>query len=470
MTLLKEHVPEVEVWAYGSRVNGQSHDASDLDLVLRGPSLEKIPSLQLADLKEAFTESNIPFFVEARDWARLPESFHIEIESNFAELQFPSIVTYAFEDLATLVRDNVSPSDCSEVPYIGLEHIGEATLSLSGVGIASDVKSTKLSFRPGDILFGKLRPYFKKVVQPSFAGICSSDIWVIRPTKLIDTRYLFFILSTQEFVDYAMQGSAGTRMPRAQWDHVSNFEVNLPPMREQQRIANILGALHDKIELNRRMIQTLEDMARLLYREWFVHFRFPGHEDVKLVDSDLGLIPEGWEVCYLSDVLELTYGKSLKADKRMGGPVSVYGSGGQVGWHNEALVAGPGIVVGRKGNVGSVYWSDHDFFPIDTTYYVKSKLPFRYLDQMLRTQKFLDSHAAVPGLSRDQAYGLRFARPDDSFLSEYELMVQPIYDLRKNLIQQNLLLCKTRDHLLPRLLSGELDVSELDLDLELAAT
>jgi len=243
-------------------------------------------------------------------------------------------------------------------------------------------------------------------------------------------------------------------------------EIPLPDIDAQRSIADVLVALDDKIELNRLIIQTLEDMARLLYREWFVHFRFPGHEDVKLVDSDLGMIPEGWEVCYLGDILEFAYGKALKADDRMGGPVSVYGSGRQVGWHDEALMTGPGIVVGRKGNVGAVYWADRDFFPIDTTYYVKSELPLRFLDQMLRKQEFMDSHAAVPGLSRDQAYNLMIAKPDDCFLSKYELAVQPMYDIRESLAQQNMLLCEARDHLLPRLLSGELDVSGLDLELD----
>jgi len=85
--LLQEYVPAVEVWAYGSRVNGQSHDASDLDLVLRGPGLERIPALQFADLKEAFTESNIPFIIDTFDWARLPESFHKEIEREYLVIQ-----------------------------------------------------------------------------------------------------------------------------------------------------------------------------------------------------------------------------------------------------------------------------------------------------------------------------------------------------------------------------------------------
>ena len=80
VALLRKHLPDIEVWAYGSRVNGQSHDGSDLDLVLRGPSLKEVPSGQLGDFEEAVQESNIPFLVEARDWARLPERFHREIE------------------------------------------------------------------------------------------------------------------------------------------------------------------------------------------------------------------------------------------------------------------------------------------------------------------------------------------------------------------------------------------------------
>ena len=81
--LLREHLPGVEVWAYGSRVSGKSHDGSDLDLVLRGPGLSEIPSLQLGDFEEAVRESTIPFLVEARDWARLPTRFHGEIERDY---------------------------------------------------------------------------------------------------------------------------------------------------------------------------------------------------------------------------------------------------------------------------------------------------------------------------------------------------------------------------------------------------
>ena len=258
----------------------------------------------------------------------------------------------------------------------------------------------------------------------------------------------------------------GAAQPKLSQASLKRLSVSTPPFALQTQIGESIRALDGLLEINRRRIEILEEVARLLYREWFAHFRFPGHEDVGLVDSDLGPIPEGWEACRLGDVLELVYGKALKADDRMGGSVGVYGSGGHVGWHDEALVTGPGIVVGRKGNVGSVYWSDRDFFPIDTTYYVRSDLPLRFLDQMLQTQEFIDSHAAVPGLSREQAYGLMVAKPEDRLLARFEAAVQPMYDLRRNLTEQNTVLREARDLLLPRLVSGELDVSELDLNLE----
>jgi type I restriction enzyme S subunit len=140
------------------------------------------------------------------------------------------------------------------------------------------------------------------------------------------------------------------------------------------------------------MSETLEQMARALFKAWFVDFEpvrakmegrwrrgeslpgLPAHlYDLfpdRLVDSELGEIPEGWGVKRLGDLLELAYGKALKAEDRRNGKVPVYGSNGQVGWHNERLACGPGIVVGRKGNPGVVTWAPTDFFVIDTAFYV----------------------------------------------------------------------------------------------------
>ena len=268
--LARQYLPGVEVCAYGSRVNGQSHDGSDLDLVLRGPNLTEIDATRLCDFEEGLRDSTLPFLVEARDWARLPDRFHAEIERRHTVLvpaQSPWRDT-TLGDCASLVRDSVSPSQCGDVPYVGLEHIGQGTLSLVGSGRAGDVESTKTAFRAGDILFGKLRPYFRKVVRPRFDGICSTDIWVVRPQAGVDAGYLFYLLASSSFVDFASQGAGGTRMPRAKWEHVSGFSFCLPPLDEQRAIALTLGALDEKIELSVRMAATLEDTVRTLFKSW----------------------------------------------------------------------------------------------------------------------------------------------------------------------------------------------------------
>ena len=159
------------------------------------------------------------------------------------------------------------------MPYIGLEHIGQGTLSLLGNGTAADVESTKTVFRAGDILFGKLRPYFRKVVRPDFDGICSTDIWVVRPKAGVDAGFLFYLMASEAFVDFASQGSEGTRMPRAKWDHVADYPVRLPPVMEQRAIAWTLDALGHRIELNRRMAETLGEAVGALFKSWFVDKR-----------------------------------------------------------------------------------------------------------------------------------------------------------------------------------------------------
>lgn len=282
----------------------------------------------------------------------------------------------------------------------------------------------------------------------------------------VDPGFLYYLLNSDIVRSWLRATATGSTVRHTAPERIYAADVRLPPLEEQIKIAESLEALDQLTENNRQRVEILEEMARLIYREWFVRFRLPGQEKPALVDSQLGGIPEGWGVRPLSAVLELVYGKALKADRRRDGDAAVYGSGGIVGWHDEALVDGPGIVVGRKGNVGAVYWSDVDFYPIDTTYFVKTQLPLSFVYHQLQTLEFLDSHAAVPGLSRDQAYDLKVVVPPDDVLLCFDGAVSPMYALRRNLIAQNDVLGNTRDLLLPPLISGHLDVSDLDLDLK----
>jgi type I restriction enzyme S subunit len=135
-----------------------------------------------------------------------------------------------------------------------------------------------------------------------------------------------------------------------------------------------------------------------------------------------------------------------------------------VGWHDESLVDGPAVVVGRKGNVGSVIWIQGKSWPIDTTYYVTTDLPLHLVYRMLGEIKFIDSHAAVPGLSRDQAYSIDVLRPDIEVAAFFEGTASELSAMSSVLESQVAVLSRVRDALLPKLVTGAVDVSKLDLD------
>lgn len=273
--VLRDHVPGCEVRAFGSRAKWTANDHSDLDLAVIGES--EIGGDTLAGLNEAFEESTLPMRVDVVDWHDISPAFRKLIERDCVELRAKASASSwkrtTLGACASLVRDSVAPAECGDMAYVGLEHIGEGTLALLGTGTAKDVESAKSAFRAGDILFGKLRPYFRKVVRPTFDGICSTDIWVVRPKGGVDAGFLFYVLASSEFVRFATQGSQGTRMPRAKWEQASRFSVRLPPVSEQRAIAQILGALDDKVELNHRMGKTLDGAIRTLFKSWFVNSR-----------------------------------------------------------------------------------------------------------------------------------------------------------------------------------------------------
>src|SRR5690625_4967333 len=178
-----------------------------------------------------------------------------------------------FDDHTYLSKHKVDREETEpNTKYIGLEHIGEGTLSLNGFGYASDVSSSKTVFEKGDILFGKLRPYFRKVIIAPFNGICSTDIWVVKPKNGIDRNFLFYWMASQEFVDEVTRSSEGTRMPRAKWEVAKQIEIPDVSVLKQQKIGKVLYTLDQKIHLNQQTNETLEAMAQAIFKSWFVDF------------------------------------------------------------------------------------------------------------------------------------------------------------------------------------------------------
>jgi type I restriction enzyme S subunit len=271
-----------------------------------------------------------------------------------------------------------------------------------------------------------------------------------------DRRFVYYFLKTLHLENF----DTGSSNPTLNRNHVHKIKVIFPRnIDTQKRIAAILSAYDELIANNQRRIELLEKMAEEIYREWFVRLRFPGHKKVKFVKG----VPDGWEIKKLGAVLELCYGKALKDGDRVPGEFHVYGSSGVVGTHNEALVKTPSLVVGRKGNVGSVYWPDGGFFPIDTVYFVKSELPNSFLYFLLRSMNFINNDSAVPGLNRSQAYSNLFFFPPVQLIKKYAEIADSQFEMKRFLTSQNKNLIETRDKLLPRLISGKISVENLDI-------
>lgn len=267
-------------------------------------------------------------------------------------------------------------------------------------------------------------------------------------------RFLYHFLRSPDFIGQTISMRSGVAQPQFPIRDIRRVELPTPDLATQTQIASLLSAYDDLIENDRRRMVLLEEAARQLYREWFVHLRYPGHEHTRITNG----VPEGWTRMPLGDRVTLNYGKALKADHRVDGPFPVYGSSGIVGTHDKALVKGPGIIVGRKGNVGSVYWCAKDFYPIDTVYFLVGENSNLWLYYALQHMHFISTDVAVPGLNRDFAYSRPLIVPVDRILRGFLEAVMPMHEYRDKLEEITEKLRAGRDLLLPRLMSGEIPV------------
>lgn len=286
----------------------------------------------------------------------------------------------------------------------------------------------------------------------------------VDPTRT-DARFIYQYFKLPSTIQTILNHTITAGVPHINLGIIKAFEVPLPPLGIQRAIAEVAQTYDDLIATNQRRIALLEDAAKRLYREWFVHLRFPGHESVPVVDG----VPEGWAIKSLGEIAPLHYGKALKATDRKDGQVPVYGSSGIVGRHNESLVEAGAIIVGRKGNVGSLYYAHAPSFPIDTVFFVAPEAASFFLFLALHQLNFISSDAAVPGLNRSYAHSLPMLVPCEQVAQAFEKAVSPLFEQQHLLNMQNARLTRARDLLLPKLMSGQLDVSAIALPEEVVA-
>lgn len=332
-----------------------------------------------------------------------------------------------------------------------------------GVTIASSLPEVKTaaSYRPNDILISNIRPYFKKIWYADKNGSCSNDVLIVRAKKDIDSKFLYYVLSDNNFFNYATITSKGTKMPRGTQTAIMKYLVPNIDIKQQQKIASILSAYDTLIENNNKRIKLLEQMAENLYKEWFVRFHFPGHENVEFENG----IPKGWEVTKIKNCIKrLSFNQLYKqSDLENEGSVIVIdqSSSDCLGFHNNepshfASVENPIILFG-----------DHSckfVFMIRDFSLGENVVPFIAADENKLDNYYL--YYSVHKLISTEEYKRHWGRftAMKIFVPQYQLqksfsdIVKTMIEGKQKLWDENQLLTKQRDMLLPRLMSGKIEV------------
>ena len=520
--LLRNYVPEAEVWAYGSRIRNRSHAGSDLDLVLRGPGLERLGD-GYYDLLDAIEQSNIPILIQVHDWARLPESFHREIERNYVVVQeqakqtpseewrevFVSEVASAriggtpSRAVAEYWQGNVPWATAKDIANSGPRYLDKVEESISKIGLAES--AAKLM--PEGTVIITARGTVGALAQLRREMAFNQTCYALVPTDEIDNDFLFYALkgtlTTMETLTYDTVFQTITRKSFNEW------RLPLPLLPEQRAIVHVLGTLDDKIELNRQMNETLETMARTLFKSWFVDFdpvraKMEGRntglpKDIadffpdRMVDSELGEIPEGWEVGVLDDVVELFSGGTPKTSviEYWDGNIPWYTAKDapplsdvfvleternitQKGIENSAAKILPArtTIITARGTVGRLACLGIPMAMNQTCYGIRGTkgYPDFFIYWLIRkTVRELQNrtHGTIFDTITRQTFKIvNTVLPSVSLAERFEEAISPIIENVLNNLHESHTLTTLRDTLLPKLISGEIRVSEAEQSVE----
>jgi type I restriction enzyme S subunit len=285
-----------------------------------------------------------------------------------------------------------------------------------------------------------------------------------------DQDYVYYLMTQSINRVKVVEGGSASGREHVKKSTFEEIELEVLPLAEQVKVSHLVVKYDNLIENNNRRIAILEDMAQSLYREWFVNFRYPDHADnldadgkTKLTDSPLGQIPEGWEVKRLDDYVVLQRGFDLpKRNRNEEGGIPIYAASGITGYHDQVKAKGPGIVTGRSGTLGIVNLVLEDHWPLNTSLWVKE---FKnctahyayYLLDGIGLERF-NSGASVPTLNRNDVHGNPVIAPPTYLIEKFESIVSVNHKQIHLLKRKNENLKQQRDMLLPKLISGKIEL------------
>jgi type I restriction enzyme S subunit len=377
--------------------------------------------------------------------------------------------------------------------FLRAGHVTDAHIDFAGVERFHEKLTPKLqdkTSRVGDVIVTTKgnstgRASFVDATMPTFVYSPHLSRWRVEDSTKVDPAFLRYWSRSPQFVNQMRGLAASTDMaPYLSLRDQQRLEITLPQIDEQRGIGEVLRSLDDKIEQNRRTGRKLEALARAVFKAWFVDFEpvkakaagataFPGMPaatfaalPTRLVDSELGPVPEGWQIGVLGGVCTLKRGYDLPAAKRSPGSVPIVSSSGISGTHTEAKASGPGVITGRYGTIGQVHFVNGPYWPLNTTLYVADfkGSPPRFVYHVLSGVdffKYIDK-AAVPGVNRNHLHIEPLVNPPAGLAHAFQQFVEPLCAQNDLAVEESRKLATLRDYLLPRLLSGRIRVGEAE--------
>jgi type I restriction enzyme S subunit len=372
--------------------------------------------------------------------------------------------------LGNLVLINQSTIN-SDFPYKEIEYIDTASVTKNHFEkpqILNTVEApsrAKRLLKDGDTILSTVRPnlrHYGFIKTPKPNTVASTGFVVLTP-KSIDPFYLYSYLTQDSITDTlsSIAEATTTTFPAFRPEVLSEMEIEIPDLPTQKKIAEILSAYDSKIENNNKIIKNLEATAQTIFNKWFINFCFPGYEKAKIVDSEMGEIPEGWEVLKLGDILNIKYGKNLPTSKISShGKFPVYGAGGVIGFYEEKNVDEKVILITCRGNGSGTIWrTNGEGFVTNNSFLILPKNNYNYINFvsiyfLLKNSNISSalSGSAQPQITIDGLSPLETILPSKKLLIDFQNSTTTMFGLVDRLLEENISLKQSRDQLLAKLI------------------
>lgn len=355
-------------------------------------------------------------------------------------------------------------------------------------------KGTTTAYKKDDVLVSNIRPYFKKIWSANYDGVCSNDVLVFRAKNTADANFLYYVLANDDFFVYSMATSKGTKMPRGDKASIMKYEVESFDLNTQRKIASILKPIDKKIELNNTINNNLEQQAVLLFKKWFIEF---DNSSKNMLETRFGLVPESFKLLknrelplVVTDYVANGSFASLKANVTLyqepnyayfirntdlkSGKFEVFVDEHSYNFLSKSTLYGGEIIISNVGDVGSVFLCPKLDKPMtlgnniimlrpeqeNLRYYLYIWFKWLYGQSLIQGIK---GGSAQPKFNKTDFKNLPIFLPPDDLLEQFHQIVKPMFELIDENNMENQALTRTRDTILPRLMSGELDVSDIEI-------